>query len=207
MVTTSTKPKPIQLPKLHLPTFDGNLMNWSQFWGQFQIAVDSNADLSSEHKLAYLRDAIKDPSVKSLLFSGAEQESLYEEAVEILQERFDKKRTVHAHLCQQLIDLPHAKANKADLLGFVDNIKQTLAGLRHTGQCDFPSYLTSMMVPRIPKSLQVEWEVHSKESRGVPPIDDFLKFVSFRADVHLQLSSHLKLPLVPQTADQLKMPQ
>lgn len=39
---TSTRPKPVQLPKIHLPTFDGNLMNWSTFWSQFRAAVDSN---------------------------------------------------------------------------------------------------------------------------------------------------------------------
>ena len=59
--------------KIHLPTFDGNLMNWSTFWCQFRVAVNCSADLSKEHKLAYLWDAVQDPSTKHLLFSGAEE--------------------------------------------------------------------------------------------------------------------------------------
>ena len=70
--TPVAKSRTVQLPKLQLPTFDGNIMNWAQFWAQFRTAVDSNPDLTQEHKLAYLRDAIKDPSIKALLFSGAE---------------------------------------------------------------------------------------------------------------------------------------
>ena len=66
------RPKTMQLPKLHLPTFGGDLIDWAPFWAQFRTTVDLNPELSSEHKLAYLRDAIKDPSVKSLMFSGAE---------------------------------------------------------------------------------------------------------------------------------------
>ena len=59
--------KTVQLPKIHLPTFGGNLMNWFTFWSQFRIAVDSNADLSEEHKLACLQDAVQDPSTKHLI--------------------------------------------------------------------------------------------------------------------------------------------
>ncbi len=182
-MTTPIKSRPVQLPKLHLPTFDGNLMNWAQFWAQFKAAVDSNPDLSQEHKLAYLRDAITDPSVKALLFSGAERDGLYDEVVKVLHQRFDKKRTIHANYCHTLTNLSAVKANKADLHTFVDTINHALAGLRHTNQYDLPSFLTSMLVQCIPKSLQVEWEIHSKEHRDVPPVEKFLEFVTFRADV------------------------
>ena len=69
---THSKTNSIQLPKLHLPTFNGDLMEWAPFWSQFRTAVDSNSELSEEHKLAYLRDAITDQSIRSLMFSGAE---------------------------------------------------------------------------------------------------------------------------------------
>ena len=90
-------------------------MNWAQFWAQFRAAVDSNSDLTSEHKLAYLRDAIQDPSINYLLFSGAERDGLYEEVVATLHKRFDKKLAIHATYCQRLIDLAPTKANKSDL--------------------------------------------------------------------------------------------
>ena len=181
--TPVAKSRTVQLPKLQLPTFDGNIMNWAHFWAQFRTAVDSNLDLTQEHKLAYLWDAIKDPSIKALLFSGAERDGLYSEVIKTLHQRFDKKRTIHSNYCQKLLELNSVKATKADLHLFIDTVKTALAGLRHTTQDNLPSFLTSMFVPRIPKALQVEWEVHSKDSEGVPPIDDLLTFLGFRADV------------------------
>ena len=42
------------------------------------------------------------------------------------------------------------------------------------------------------KALQIEWEVHSKESRNVPPVEEFLEFVMFRTEVHSNQSQPTK---------------
>ena len=152
-------------------------MNWSTFWSQFRAAVDSNKDLTDE---AYLRDAIQDPSV---MFCGAEREGLYDEVVELLCRRYDKKRLIHSNYCKALTELPSVKSTRTDLHQFVDTVRHALAGLRHTEQYDLPAFLTSMLVPCLSKALQVEWEVHTKESRSVPPVEEFLEFVMFRADI------------------------
>ena len=140
-------------------------------------------DLTDEHKLAYLRNAIQDPSVKALMFCGAEREGLYDEIVELLRRRYDKKRLIHPNYCKALTDLSSVKSTRTDLHQFVDTVRHALAGLRHTEQYDLPAFLTSMLVPCLSKALQVEWEVHTKESRSVPPVEEFLEFVMFRADV------------------------
>ena len=44
-----------RLPKLHLPTFDGNPLQWQTFWDSFSAAVDSNACLTGVKKFNYLR--------------------------------------------------------------------------------------------------------------------------------------------------------
>ena len=75
------------------------------------------------------------------------------------------------------------KNNKTDLYQFVDKVKHAVGGLKHTEQYDLPAFLTSMLTACLPKSLQIEWKVHSRESRDVPPLEEFLQFVSFRADV------------------------
>ena len=155
-------------------------MEWAPFWVQFKTAVDSNSDLSPEHKLAYLRDAIKDPSVNSLMFSGAEREGLYAEVVAMLHQRYDKKRSIHAAYCTSFSQV---KNNKADLLQFLDKINHAVAGLKHTRQFELSPFLSSILTLCLPKILQTEGEVHSKESKDDPPLEEFLKFISFRADV------------------------
>ena len=69
---TSTSATPaegdgVKLPKLEVPTFDGNITNWRSFWEQFSISVDSRSKLSDAEKLTYLRVALRDGSAKNLI--------------------------------------------------------------------------------------------------------------------------------------------
>ena len=57
----------IKLPKLSLPSFHGDPMKWSLFWGQFSSAVHNNGQLDNTQKLTYLREVITDPKVTPLL--------------------------------------------------------------------------------------------------------------------------------------------
>ena len=41
----------VRLPKLDVPTFDGNIIHWKQFWEQFTVSVHDRANLSNAEKL------------------------------------------------------------------------------------------------------------------------------------------------------------
>ena len=69
-VTTPTPMRTVQLPKI-------------------EAAVDNNPQLTSANKLAYLRDAIRDPPTQSLLFSGTEHPDYYDDVILFLKKRFD----------------------------------------------------------------------------------------------------------------------
>ena len=49
-----------QLPKIEVPTFDGNLLNWRFYWEQFECTIHSKTQLTNTDKLTYLRDALND---------------------------------------------------------------------------------------------------------------------------------------------------
>ena len=53
-VTTNTKS-----PKLSIPNFDGDVLNWRTFWEQFGVSIHSRPQMSDAEKLAYLKDALK----------------------------------------------------------------------------------------------------------------------------------------------------
>ena len=50
----------LQLPRIEVPTFDGNILNWRIFWEQFESTVHTKTQLSDSDKLTYVRDALKD---------------------------------------------------------------------------------------------------------------------------------------------------
>ena len=89
---SSTSPSPIireeegKLPYLELPTFHGDIMEWSSFWASFKSTIDSRR-LSNTNKLAYLSKAIKDPDSQTLLHSPSETPNFYLEVVQSLQDR------------------------------------------------------------------------------------------------------------------------
>ena len=43
--------KGVKLPKLEVPTFDGNILNWRSFWEQFCVSVHDRSSLSDPEKL------------------------------------------------------------------------------------------------------------------------------------------------------------
>ena len=49
--------KGFKLPKLEVPTFDGDVLHWRQFWEQFSISVHDRSHLTDVEKLVYLRQA------------------------------------------------------------------------------------------------------------------------------------------------------
>ena len=50
----------IKLPKIDVPTFDGDIMNWRRFWEQYGVSIHSTTNLTDPGKLAYLRQLLKD---------------------------------------------------------------------------------------------------------------------------------------------------
>ena len=44
----------VRMPKMNIPTFKGNTMEWQNFWEQFEVLVHSRSHLSDPVKLAYL---------------------------------------------------------------------------------------------------------------------------------------------------------
>ena len=63
----SPGPSGVKLPKLSVPVFDGNIVNWRLFWEQFTISVHNRTDLSLSEKLTYLKQAVKDGSAKHVV--------------------------------------------------------------------------------------------------------------------------------------------
>ena len=81
---STARTKTVQIPKMELPTFHGDLMQWATFRHQFSAAVDSHPDLTKANKLAYLQSAIKDPRTSPLMESGVEHEGRYDDVVALL---------------------------------------------------------------------------------------------------------------------------
>ena len=82
-----------RLPKLPLPTFDGNPLHWQTFWDSFSAAVDSNPCLTGIQKFNYLPAQLKGDA--SRVISGFPlSNNNYSHSVELLKERFGQESQV-----------------------------------------------------------------------------------------------------------------
>ncbi|XP_064462679.1 uncharacterized protein LOC135373399 [Ornithodoros turicata] len=80
-----------RLPKLQLMRFRGDLSEWLPFWEQFKGTVHNNSNLSQPEKFFYLRSLLDGAAAAAI--SGLQaSEVCYNDAIEILMERFGDKR-------------------------------------------------------------------------------------------------------------------
>ena len=74
----------VKLPKLDVPTFDGDILGWKTFWEQFCISVHDRHSLSDSEKLVYLQHALKDGTAKRVIEGLSRSGEHYTEAIESL---------------------------------------------------------------------------------------------------------------------------
>ena len=74
----------VKLPKISVPSFDGNLLNWNTFWEQFVVAIHSKEQLTDSEKLVYLRESLKDGPAMRVIEGLAQTSDNYAEAITCL---------------------------------------------------------------------------------------------------------------------------
>ena len=179
----SSTSKQVSLPKITLPTFYGDPTKWSTFWESFQAAVDTNDKLNPFHKLTYLREAIKDPKESQLLYSGTSTPTKYQELVELLIKRYDKKRLIHKNHSLTLINWsPVTKESRETFMKVLDTMNHALQGLAHLKQDDLQSFLTSVSVPKLPQKTQQAWLQYSKHVKEMPDVQMIFDFLQEKID-------------------------
>ena len=71
----------VKLPKLDVPTFDGDIIHWKQFWDQFSVSVHDRTNLSNAEKIIYLQHALKDGSARKAIEGLSHSGENYDDAV------------------------------------------------------------------------------------------------------------------------------
>ncbi|XP_044172256.1 uncharacterized protein LOC122956638 [Acropora millepora] len=96
----------VRLPKLQLPSFDGNFKDWSAFWDSFDSAINSNQSVTPIERFSYLRASLRG-SVAATINGLSLSSANYEAAVALLKERYGdpQKIIINAHM-DALVNLP-----------------------------------------------------------------------------------------------------
>ena len=103
--TSSDREVKVKLPKLEITEFNGTHLDWTRFWNQFSVEIDSSR-LASVTKLSYLKEFLE-PKVRSIIDGLPFTSEGYNRVKSILEGKYGKTTEVaNAHI-QNIMNLPY----------------------------------------------------------------------------------------------------
>ena len=107
------------LPRMNLPVFEGDPLEWRSFWELFHSMVERETSLSETEKLFYLRSSIKNKEGQDILTATAGTAGDYEQVVKMLKNRYDCPRPIY-RMNLLRIHNKHIAYTKEDFLETLD---------------------------------------------------------------------------------------
>lgn len=118
----NTKTHSHKLPKLNLPIFSGDRLEWQTFWDCYGTSIHGNNSLSDVEKFSYLRSLLCGEALR--IVSGFSLTNTnYKQALDVLFERYGQNhKIINAHI-QALINIQLLKSNPDCLKIFYDKME------------------------------------------------------------------------------------
>jgi hypothetical protein len=149
----SSKNQNHKLPKLNLPVFSGNLLEWQTFWDCFETSIHSNNSLSDVEKFSYLRSLLCGEALQ--IVSGFTLTNTnYRQALDVLSERYGQPHKITNAYMQMLMDLPAPKSIP-NIRVYINKIETYMRSLESLGT--YPDTYAALLVPTIMKKLPQEF--------------------------------------------------
>ena len=184
---TSADRSGVKLPKIDVLMFDGDILQWKQFWEQYCISVHDCTNLTDSEKMVYLRHPLKNGSAKAIIQGLAQSGEQYAEATKCLVFRFDRSQLIH-HWSTRLTwgwssislnDMMGVKRSWRDCMTQSNNLP--LRALKSMDEELSPSFITSTVELKLDSTTMFEWQRHTQSSKGIPHYHEILEFLDHRA--------------------------
>ncbi|CAI6372343.1 unnamed protein product [Macrosiphum euphorbiae] len=173
----------VPLPKIQLPSFDGNLLEWRSFRDIYVSLVHDNTGIGDAERFHYLMSCLSGDAlavVKSFPLSA----NNYVLAWEALSVRFDNKRLLaSAHLDKLFAFKPIAHQSLPALTSFINTFKENVAIIKALGVNDLSSFLLFHMGSRVLDPTTIQLFESNASNSTIPTFDELLSFVQQRCRV------------------------
>ena len=164
----------MKLPKIDLPRFSGNVLEWTKFWESFQACVGAS-DIPEISKLTYLISLLRgeaEQCVAGLTLSAAN----FSVACKLLQDRFGRKEVIIFGHIQALLSIKVTDEMKLQTLQ--DELLKHIRSLETLGVTGdaYGVVLTPMILSKVPSQVRLEWARDGAGREGdLQFLLDFLK--------------------------------
>jgi hypothetical protein len=149
----------VRLPKIELPTFDGDILCLQSYYQSVKVSIVDNSALADVQKLEYIMRSLKGVAAESVKGFSKVAEN-YESVLSTLKERFGHLRLIlDAHM-RGLIHLPRLSAEDATSMRvFYDKVVgRECMGEKYSSETLAP-VLVPLIVDKLPNKLVEKWEL------------------------------------------------
>jgi len=153
---TGTHQAYTRLPKLPLPTFNSQPLQWQPFWDAFTAAVDSNPSLTPGQKMNYLRAQLEGDAAR-VIGGFPLCDSNYPHCVALLKERFGQQyKLVDAHM-DALLHVSTPSNTLSSLQNFYDTIQNHIRALSALGNPPeaYGPMLIAVILGKLPPEVKI----------------------------------------------------
>ena len=158
-----------------IPTFQGDVMKWAEFWELYAIAVHNNPKFANVQRFVVLKSHLAGVALKSIQGIPVMGDG-YTQAVEVLKERFDLEDVRKETLLKELLNMPSVR--HGDLMGMwslIDHLSAHTRALRTLGVV--PESFSSLLLPVVKEKIPEDWRLlwARQESGNFSEFLEFLK--------------------------------
>lgn len=172
------------LPKIKLPTFNGQYENWLEFKKNFSLTIDSNTNLNDCQKYNFLKASLEGYAKRSI--EGCDQTQDYQRAWQMLNDKFNKKTfLVDTHIKSIFNINSMMKGTFSQFRNLLDEVSKHLSALdamNITKDSLWDTIVIHIIYNKLDKITQNKWK-EQNVSKDLPNLDEFLEFLKERSDI------------------------
>ena len=144
-----------RLPKLALPIFEGNVLEWQSFWDSYESDIHTNQSFSNVQRFTYLKSLLKYEALQTVSGFAITNVNYYK-AVALLHERYGQKRRIVQTYMQALLDLPAPMHTISSLQTIYDKTERFVRGLESLDQMgsSYVALLVQVILKKLPEEIR-----------------------------------------------------
>jgi len=168
----------MHLPKIAIPKFSGKYEDWYPFYNTFESIIHSNQRLTSIQKFHYLISSLEGDATHVIQSLEINSDN-YQEALQLLKQRYDDKRIIAQEHIKALFDLPTVtKGNHIALRQLIDHVLRHLRSLKglNRSTAHWDNLIIYIIATRLDLIIIREWEDHI-QGEEMPTLNQMIDFL------------------------------
>ena len=149
------KKRRVNLPKLQLPTFDGNVLKWTPFFDAYCAAINNDTNLDDIQKFQYLQSTLSGEAARTI--EGLQLTNAnYNEALSLLKDRYGQPHKLISGYMKALWELPQPGDSTTSIKDFYDKLESYVRGLKSLGKTEdsYGDLLVPIILEKLPGTLK-----------------------------------------------------